>query len=199
MRKKPTGLFSNYFKQEAREVGTRPGSLSRPVPTDGEPTGPVRSGFSLDFSEVDADEEPTRPSPSQQCDQSRIGLTRHKILVVEDEGIVALDLGVTLQQLGYILAGAATSGEEAIELAVETKPDLVLMDIRLRGQMDGIEASRELDRRLGVPVIFLTAFADEGTMQRIESVKPAGFLRKPYVRSELLEAIEAAIKPPAFD
>jgi CheY-like chemotaxis protein len=125
-------------------------------------------------------------------------LTRHKILVVEDEGIVALDLGMTLQQMGYIVTGAATSGEEAVQMAIETMPDLVLMDICLRGQMDGIEASREIRQRLGVPIIFLTAFADEKTIQRAESVMPAGFLRKPFVESELLETIKAAIKPRAF-
>jgi CheY-like chemotaxis protein len=64
--------------------------------------------------------------------------------------------------------------------------------------MDGIEASREIRQRLGVPIIFLTAFADEKTIQRAESVMPAGFLRKPFVESELLETIKAAIKPRAF-
>lgn len=202
MRKRIMGRFDNFVNQVDTEEPTRPSFKSQPAPVAGylsseEPTAPMRSVFSPD--DFDDGEEPTRPSPGQQWNQSRIGLGRHKILVVEDEGIVALDLGMTLQQMGYVVAGAATSGEEAIQLAVETRPDLVLMDIRLRGPMDGIEASREICQRLGVPIIFLTAFADENTMQRAESVKPAAFLRKPYVRSELMEAIEAAVKPPAFD
>jgi CheY-like chemotaxis protein len=201
MRKKLVGRFGKFVNQVDTEEPMCPGITSHPAPTAGylssdEPTAPMPSVSSLD--DFDDGEEPTHPSPRHQWNRSKTGLTRHKILVVEDEGIVALDLGMTLQQMGYIVTGAATSGEEAVQMAIETMPDLVLVDICLRGQMDGIEASREIRQRLGVPIIFLTAFVDEKTIQRAESIMPAGFLRKPFVESELLEAIKAAIKPRAF-
>ena len=119
--------------------------------------------------------------------------------MVEDEGIVALDLSNTLRHLGYIVAGVAVSGEQAIQLAVETKPDLVTMDIRLRGEIDGIEAAQQIRSRLSVPIIFVTAFADENTLQRARMTNPAGFLSKPFVKSQLYEAIETAISRPASD
>lgn len=204
MPKRTTGLFDDYFNPDDDPQPMHSGSGAPSAPdaagsSSEEPTRPMPSLFSLDFGEGDDGDEPTRPSPIRHWNQPATRVPRHKILVVEDEGIVALDLGMTLQQMGYIVTGAATSGEEAVQLAIATMPDVVLMDVRLRGQMDGIEASREIRRRLGVPVIFLTAFVDEKTMQRAESIMPAGFLRKPFVESELLNAIEAAIKPPAFD
>jgi CheY-like chemotaxis protein len=82
-----------------------------------------------------------------------------KILVVEDEAIVAKDLQYRLTKFGYTVPAIASSGEEAINKAVEISPDLVLMDIRLKGSMDGIEAAQEIYKRLDIPVIYLTAYA----------------------------------------
>jgi len=92
--------------------------------------------------------------------------SRIKILVVEDETIVALDLQNSLKILGYEVVAAATTGEDAITKANRTRPDLVLMDIMLKGEMDGVQAAETIHAQLGVPVIFLTACADEATLQK---------------------------------
>jgi CheY-like chemotaxis protein len=135
------------------------------------------------------------PEPdSQSLPAASNATARCKILVVEDEAIVALDLMSTLRQMGYCLAAHALSGEEAIQEAASLQPDLVLMDIRLKGLIDGIEAAQQIRARFkGVPVIFLTAFADEDTLQRVESMGPGAYLRKPYSRYELQAAIERVL------
>jgi len=119
-----------------------------------------------------------------------------RILVVEDEGVVALDIAHALTQMGYVVTGTAASGEQAVRLAEETHPDMVLMDIRLRGTMDGIEAASQIRLQHSASIIFLTAFADEPTMQRAQAVQPAAILRKPYEKGALQDAIEAAMSPP---
>ncbi len=123
----------------------------------------------------------------------------YKILVVEDESIVALDLSNTLRRLGYFVTGVAASGEQAVQQAVEMQPDLVMMDIRLQGNMDGIEAARQIRTQLHVPVIFLTAYVDENTLKRAQLTQPAGFLCKPFVKFELQETIAAALNRPVDD
>ena len=89
-----------------------------------------------------------------------------KILIVEDEGIEALDIQQRLVSLGYPLPEIALSGEEAMTKAKEICPDLVLMDIKLHGEMDGVTAAQQIRDRLGIPIIYLTAYADERTLQR---------------------------------
>ena len=116
-----------------------------------------------------------------------------KVLVVEDEWITAQDLQQTLSHLGYDVPGMAGSGEEALAQAEQLRPDLVLMDIRLKGAMDGIEAARELRRRSGVPVVFLTAHSDEATLARAKEVEPHGFLVKPFSEAELRSTVEIAL------
>ena len=117
-----------------------------------------------------------------------------KILIVEDEGIVAEDIQSRLQHRGYKVVGKAVSGEEAIQLAEDEKPDLVLMDIRLKGEMDdGIEAARQIRTRFDIPVIYLTAYADEDTIQRAKLTEPFGYLLKPFEERELHTAIEMAL------
>jgi PAS domain S-box-containing protein len=116
-----------------------------------------------------------------------------QILIVEDESIVALDIKGTLERLGYAVSGVASSGEEAISKAVETRPHLVLMDIKLRGAMDGVEAAERVRDNLDVPVIFLTAFSDEKTLGRAISTQPFGYLLKPFEGRELRTAIEMAL------
>lgn len=120
-------------------------------------------------------------------------MTRNKVLIVEDESIVALDIQSRLMKLGYLVPAIATSGLEAIDKAVETEPDLVLMDIKLKGELDGIDTVRQLQRKFDVPVIYLTAFADEVTLQRAKVTAPNGYLLKPFAERELQTAIEMAL------
>lgn len=115
------------------------------------------------------------------------------ILVVEDETIVAKDLQCTLVRLGYKVPATATSGEEAVRKAEEIQPDLVLMDIVLKGPMDGVETARKLHARVDVPVVYLTAYADDHTLQRVKETAPAGYLLKPFQPSELRPTIEMAL------
>ena len=120
-------------------------------------------------------------------------VTNAKILIVEDESIVALDLENRLRSLRYSVAAVAASGEEAIQKAAETHPNLVLMDIRLSGDMDGIEAAEKIRARLDIPVVYLTAFADEDTLRRARVTEPYGYVLKPFEERGLHTAIEIAL------
>ncbi len=115
------------------------------------------------------------------------------ILVVEDEGIVARDLRYRLETMGYSVAGIASTGDEAVLKAWELRPDLVLMDIVLKGDLDGIEAARMMRERADIPVVYLTAYADEETIQRTEASGPFGYLVKPFEDRELEACIEVAL------
>lgn len=116
-----------------------------------------------------------------------------KILVVEDEGVVALDIQSTLQRLGYVVVATAVSGEEAIRKAAEHRPDLVLMDVRLRGEMDGVTAAHTIQMQLETPVIYLTAHADEEILTRAKLTEPVGYIIKPFEERELRTAVELAL------
>jgi two-component system cell cycle sensor histidine kinase/response regulator CckA len=116
-----------------------------------------------------------------------------QILIVEDETIVALDVRGTLESLGYTVSDVASSGEEALTKAVETHPHLVLMDVKLKGAMDGVEAAARIRDVLDIPVIFLTAFSDEKTLGRAKVAQPFGYLLEPFERRELHTAIEMAL------
>ncbi|MBE9007022.1 response regulator [Fortiea sp. LEGE XX443] len=120
-------------------------------------------------------------------------MTDASILVVEDESIVAKDLQNRLRKFGYTVPAIASSGQEAINKAVEISPDLVLMDIRLKGQMDGIEAAAEIHKYLDIPIIYLTAYADENTLERAKITEPFGYLLKPFKERELQTNIEIAL------
>ncbi len=114
-------------------------------------------------------------------------------MVVEDEAIVALDIVNRLKHLGYHVAGLASSGEKAVALAGEARPDLILMDIMLEGGMDGIEAAGIIKDRFGIPVVYLTAYADSETLQRAKVTSPFGYIIKPFEDRELSTTIEMAI------
>ena len=116
-----------------------------------------------------------------------------KILIVEDEGITALDIRNHLLDFGYAVTGIASSGEQAIAHAAKTPPDLVLMDIMLKGAMDGIQTAARLRERMDMPVIFLTAYGDEATVQRAASTAPYGYLLKPLRTGELRAMVEVAL------
>jgi diguanylate cyclase (GGDEF)-like protein len=116
------------------------------------------------------------------------------VLLVEDEAIIALDLEESLLRNGYRLAGHATSGEEAITLAAERAPDIVIMDVDLPGRIDGVEAARQIRKRKPVPVVFLTGLSDSSTFKRAIETEPFGYLAKPFREVELRSAIEVAIR-----
>jgi PAS domain S-box-containing protein len=119
-------------------------------------------------------------------------MSQPQILIVEDEAIVAMDLKLHLQELGYDVVGLAASGPEAVGLALRLRPDLVLMDISLGAGMDGIEAARHVQAE-GMPVVFLTAFADEGTLARAKESGPYGYLLKPFDERSLHSTVEMAL------
>jgi len=116
-----------------------------------------------------------------------------QILVVEDEAIVAEAIQKKLQKLGYTVPSTASSGEEAIKIVEKINPDLVLMDIVLQGDMDGIEAAEQIRTRFNIPVVYLTAYSDEKTLLRAKITEPFGYIIKPFKERELQVAIEMAL------
>lgn len=120
-------------------------------------------------------------------------MTNAKILIVEDENIVAMDLEDRLKNLGYSVSGVASTGEEAIRKAAQTTPDLVLMDINLRGDMDGVEAAEVIWRRFSVPAIYITAYADQETLRRAQITEPLGYIVKPFEEAQLNACIQMAL------
>jgi len=122
-----------------------------------------------------------------------------RILVVEDERIVAMDLAATLQELGYDVVGMATRGEEAVQRAAELLPALILMDVRLAGTLDGIQAAEIIHRSRDVPVVYLTAHSDNETLRRAAATAASGYLVKPFKSPELRCTIEVALHKHAAD
>ena len=116
-----------------------------------------------------------------------------RIMIVEDESIVAKDIQNSLTSLGYTVAGVVAFGEEAVELAGTLKPDLILMDVMLKGAMDGIEAATHIQRKHSVPVVYLTAYTDDDTLQRAKVTEAFGYLLKPFEDRELRTTIEMAL------
>ena len=120
-------------------------------------------------------------------------LSQPSVLIVEDEAVIAKCTQMRLVQLGYQVAGTAVSGAQAIVLAEQVGPDLVLMDIGLQGAMDGIEAARQMRDRFRLPVVFLTAYSEKATLQRAMEVEPFGYILKPFEDHDLKIAIEMAL------
>jgi len=115
-----------------------------------------------------------------------------QILIVEDEGIVVLDIQRRLEDLGYQVVGHVSSGFKAIEKAKELLPDLILMDIKLQGEMDGIEAAHSI-QELDIPIIYLTAFADNATLERAKVSEPFGYILKPFEQRDLHTTIQISL------
>lgn len=115
------------------------------------------------------------------------------ILIVEDEKIVARDIQNILKKMGYSVTGTASSGDEAIQKVITYNPDIVLMDIKLDGDIDGIESAQQIRDRFNIPVIYLTAFADESTLQRAKVSEPHGYILKPFDNRDLHTTIEMAL------
>jgi len=120
-------------------------------------------------------------------------MTKAKIFVVEDESIVSLEIQSRLKRLGYGVAAAVDTAEEAVEMTDRLKPDLVLMDIQLKGRMDGVEAAGQIRDHLNIPVVYLTAYADEATLRRAKVTEPFGYILKPFEERELYKTIEMAL------
>ncbi len=115
------------------------------------------------------------------------------ILVTEDESIVRKDIEMRLKKLGYNIVGTADTGLKAIDIAKEKKPDLALMDIMLKGDMTGIEAAAEIKTFLDIPIIFLTAYSDDKTLEKAKGSEPHAYLLKPFKESDVRTSIEMAI------
>ncbi len=116
-----------------------------------------------------------------------------RILIVEDEGLIARDIENMIQKAGHEVCGIAATGQEAIDKAEATQPDLILMDIVLRGDMDGVKAAEIIRERLNIPVIYLTAHTDESTLHRAKLTEPLGYTLKPVEQNELITVIEMAL------
>jgi len=116
-----------------------------------------------------------------------------RVLVVEDEGVVALDIIQELESIGYTVLAHVTTGEQAIAQAEALKPDVILMDVNIQGEMDGISAAEKIGEGVGSPVIFVTAHADEATLQRAKLTRPFGYIIKPFEPNELRANIEIAM------
>lgn len=128
--------------------------------------------------------------------ESLLGL---RVLVVEDEALIAEELHLRLSRLGMTVVASVDSADGAVARAADTQPDIVLMDIRLRGARDGIEAALEIRRSFDVPVVFLTAHSDIGTLHRAKQAAPFGYVLKPFEEQELIIAIELAVHRHALE
>lgn len=120
-------------------------------------------------------------------------MAKTNVLVVEDESIVSKDIQYSLKKLGYNVVGAASTGEKAFELAVNTKPDIILMDIMLKGDINGIETAERVKKELQIPIIYLTAYADEATLAKAKVTEPYGYIIKPFKEVDLHTSIEMAL------
>lgn len=116
-----------------------------------------------------------------------------RILIVEDEFVIAQDLKMTIEGFGYEVCAVITSGEDAVIKSLEIKPDLILMDIMLEGDMDGIEATEMIKQTMQIPIIYLTAYADTSTLIRAKATQPEAYLLKPWDERELHSTIKLAL------
>ncbi|OUL30175.1 ATP-binding protein [Nostoc sp. 106C] len=118
---------------------------------------------------------------------------KEKILVVENEIIIACDIKTCLEKAGYTVPAIAAYGEQAIAKAAELRPDLVLMDVMLKGKMSGIEAAAEIGARFNIPVVYLTAYSDQSNLQKAKTTQPFGYILKPFEETQLITTIEIAL------
>ena len=116
-----------------------------------------------------------------------------RVMIVEDEGIVAMDIENTLRSLGYNVVCVESSGESALKKIVESNPDIILMDIMLKGELDGIETYSKIKENYDIPVVYLTAFGDSSTLSRAKLTEPYGYILKPFEENEIYISIEMAL------
>jgi CheY-like chemotaxis protein len=117
-----------------------------------------------------------------------------RALIVEDEILIAEELRERLSRLGFSVIAAVDSAEEGIAIATRESPDLVLMDIRLRGEKDGVQAAHEIRQQVDVPIVYLTAYSDRLTVDRAKATEHDAYILKPFHRSELQTTIEVAMQ-----
>jgi CheY-like chemotaxis protein len=117
-----------------------------------------------------------------------------RALIVEDEILIAEELRERLSRLGFSVIAAVDSAEEGIAIATRERPDLVLMDIRLKGKKDGVQAAEEIRQQVDVPIVYLTAYSDQRTVDRAKMTEHDGFILKPFQRRELQSTIEIAMQ-----
>ncbi len=129
----------------------------------------------------------------QKNNNAAEAVLRTRLLVVEDEAIVRMDIEGRLKRMGYEVVGSVADGESAIRLAEAKEPDMVLMDIRLHGKISGIMASQTIRNRLQIPIVYVTAYADEDTFSQAKATHPFAYVIKPFTDRELLTAIEIAL------
>src|SRR5512143_2901687 len=120
-------------------------------------------------------------------------LNDHKILIAEDETIIAMDIQMRLENAGYQVVASVTTGEEAVSKALELRPHLVLMDIGLKGSLDGIAAAGKIHEQFDIPVVYLTSYSNKTTLERAKLSGPYGYLIKPFEEMTLLSTIEVAL------
>ncbi|RPI40174.1 MAG: response regulator [Methanoregulaceae archaeon] len=120
-------------------------------------------------------------------------MSGEKILLVEDDDVIARVADWRLKNLGYTVCGRATNGAEAMELVVNAKPDLVLMDINIRGDVDGIETAKMIKDGFKIPVVYVTSHSDGPTLERAKATHPDGFIVKPFDDNDLRVAIQLAL------
>lgn len=115
---------------------------------------------------------------------------KKNVLIVEDDMIISLVIENMVRELGHNVIGKATSGEEAVELAIENKPDLILMDIRLKGDMDGVEAANKIKEKISTSVIYLTGNSDRSNYERAKKTEFVDLITKPFTISDLTRSFE---------
>jgi len=141
-------------------------------------------------------DDPTRPTPQRRDPRNeREDRQTPRILIVEDEYLVAVQIETALSEAGFAIAGIAARADEAVRLARETRPDLIVMDIRLAGPRDGIDAAIDIYKTTGIRCIFATAHSEPALQQRARAAAPLGWLGKPYQMSALTALIRAALRP----
>lgn len=117
-----------------------------------------------------------------------------KLLVIEDDFIIGADVAMQLTNAGYDVLGIISKGSDALSKLEDLKPDLILMDIHLKGEMDGIETAHQINKRFNIPIIYLTANADDATYQKARATKPYAFIAKPFSNVDLLRSIDLALE-----
>jgi len=123
----------------------------------------------------------------------------YKILIVEDEAVVGMEIQKILEEIGYSVPCIPGSGQKALQAAIEIQPDLILMDIRIRGEMDGIETARQIKSRLNIPIVFLTAHAEDDVLNRAKQVEPFGYILKPFQERDIRVTVEMALYAARLD
>ena len=126
--------------------------------------------------------------------QAKVVSSMPRALIVEDEILIAEELKERLSRLGFSVIAAVDSADEGIAIATKERPDLVLMDIRLKGEKDGVQAAKEIRQQVDVPIVYLTAYSDQLTVDRAKATEHDGFILKPFQRRELQSTIEVAMR-----